>query len=199
MSSFLTYFAALAASATTLGENSSLIAATNGATEAATAATALPGNQLGIEPESSTTEQQAADTWSERPDTATLTKGFSIPTYLPPFPDFIAADLPQTSLTTMTTSAQLGHNPIPAGQHMQSTLNKQQPQQQPQPQPHMRLHAYDSEQKEQQLRREKELAREREQLPRRHLSLPSRNVTVQAGQHAYLPCQVSGRQVNYLD
>ncbi|EDW15878.1 uncharacterized protein LOC6574366 [Drosophila mojavensis] len=184
----------LAASATTLGDNSSLIAATNGATEAATAATALPGNQLGIEPESSTTEQQAADTWSERPDTATLTKGFSIPTYLPPFPDFIAADLPQTSLTTMTTSAQLGHNPIPAGldiddmDSMQSTLNKQQPQSQPQP--HMRLHAYDSEQKEQQLRREKELAREREQLPRRHLSLPSRNVTVQAGQHAYLPCQL---------
>ncbi|TDG48891.1 hypothetical protein AWZ03_004794 [Drosophila navojoa] len=193
MFSFLTYFAALAASATTLGDNSSLIAATNGATEAATVATALPGNQLVIEPESSSTEQQAADTWSERPDTATLTKGFSIPTYLPPFPDFIAADLPQTSLTT---SAQLCHSPIPAGQgiddmdSMQSTLNKQQPQQQQQPQPHMRLHAYDSEQKEQQLRREKELAREREQLPRRHLSLPSRNITVQAGQHAYLPCQL---------
>lgn len=205
MSSFLTYFAALAANASTLGDNSSLIAATNGATDAATAATTLLGNQWGIEPESSTTEQQTADIWSERPDTATLTKGFSIPTYLPPFPDFIAADLPQSSLTTTTTSTMQGHSRIPAGQaiadtdSVQSTPNKQQPQLQPQPQPHMRLHAYDSEQKEQQLRREKQLAREREKLPRPHLSLPSRNVTVQAGQHAYLPCQVSGWQVNYLD
>ncbi|XP_023178899.2 uncharacterized protein LOC111604892 [Drosophila hydei] len=180
----------LAANASTLGDNSSLIAATNGATDAATAATTLLGNQWGIEPESSTTEQQTADIWSEQPDTATLTKGFSIPTYLPPFPDFIAADLPQSSLTTTTTSTMQGHSRIPAGQaiadtdSVQSTPNKQQPQ------PHMRLHAYDSEQKEQQLRREKQLAREREKLPRPHLSLPSRNVTVQAGQHAYLPCQL---------
>ncbi|XP_064552010.1 uncharacterized protein dpr16 isoform X2 [Drosophila montana] len=190
----------LAASASTIGDNSSLIAATNGATEtspASTTATTLLGrvgvNQLAIE--QSTTEQQTVDIWSERPDTATLTKGFSIPTYLPPFPDFIAADLPQTLTTTMPYSR------IPAGHDndtssLQSGLNKQQPhhqlhsQFQFQPQPHMRLHAYDSEQKEQQLRREKQLAREREQLPRRQLSLPSRNVTVQAGQHAYLPCQL---------
>lgn len=195
MSSFLTYFAALAASASTIGDNSSLIAAANGATDtspASTTATTLLGrvgvNQLTIE--QSTTEQQtAADIWSERPDTATLTKGFSIPTYLPPFPDFIAADLPQTLTTTMP------HSRIPAGQDndansLQSGINKQL-HSHSQPQPHMRLHAYDSEQKEQQLRREKQLAREREQLPRRQLSLPSRNVTVQAGQHAYLPCQVS--------
>ncbi|XP_032289722.1 uncharacterized protein dpr16 isoform X2 [Drosophila virilis] len=184
----------LAASASTIGDNSSLIAATNGATDtnpAFTTATTLLDrvgvNQLAIE--QSTTEQQtAADIWSERLDTATLTKGFSIPTYLPPFPDFIAADLPQTLTTTMP------HSRIPAGQDndansLQSGLNKQL-HSQSQPQPHMRLHAYDSEQKEQQLRREKQLAREREQLPRRQLSLPSRNVTVQAGQHAYLPCQL---------
>lgn len=205
MSSFLTYFAALAASGATIGDNATLIAAATGrATAAAAAATAattttattlLAGmvNQLVIEEEaeSTTAGRQTSDVWSERPDTATLTKGFSIPTYLPPYPDFIAADLPQTALTTTSTSmSNMAHRGIPAGQDhdvKDSPLDKPQPQLQP----HMRLHAYDSEQKEQQLRRQKQLARERELLPRRQLSLPSRNVTVQVGQHAYLPCQVS--------
>ncbi|EDV94794.1 GH17698 [Drosophila grimshawi] len=151
----------------------------------------LDSNQLAIE--ESTTETQTLDTWSERPDTATLTKGFSIPTYLPPYPDFIAADLPQRTQTTSTmtmtmTMATMMHNRTPTGigndtSPMQSNLSQQQ-------QPHMRLHAYDSELKAQQLQREKQLALEREQLPRRQLSLPSRNVTVQAGQHAYLPCRL---------
>ncbi|KAH8312781.1 hypothetical protein KR044_012920, partial [Drosophila immigrans] len=150
-------------------------------------------------------DEQTVDIWSERPDTATLTKGFSIPTYLPPFPDFIPADLPQTTVTSTVP-----HTKLPSGSDntntnsnsngngnsesngnvnvndigsMQSLPNKQQPQQ-------PRLHAYDSEKKEQELRRAKQLARERQQLPRRQLSLPSRNVTVQLGQHAYLPCQL---------
>lgn len=173
----------LSASAAFLGDNSTLIAITN--RETVTVPTRVDGmqsNQVTIE--ESTTEDQTADIWSERPDTATLTKGFSIPTYLPPFPDFIPADLPQTVTTTMP------HTRIPTSNDndpgsMQSSSNKQQPQQ---PQP--RLHAYDSEKKAQELRREKQLARERQQLPRRQLSLPSRNVTVQVGQNAYLPCQL---------
>ncbi|XP_034485800.1 uncharacterized protein LOC117790454 [Drosophila innubila] len=180
----------LSASAAFVGDNSTLISVTNRVTATSpppmtTMADGIQSNQVTIE--QSTTEEQTADIWSERPDTATLTKGFSIPTYLPPFPDFIPADLPQTMPTTMP------HTRVPTGNDndpdsMQSSPNKQQPQQFQQPQP--RLHAYDSEKKAQELRREKQLAHERQQMPRRQLSLPSRNVTVQAGQHAYLPCQL---------
>ncbi|KAM8703594.1 hypothetical protein ACLKA7_008248 [Drosophila subpalustris] len=199
MSSFLTYFAALSASAAFVGENSTLIAVSSRETVTApmTMADGMQSNQVTVE--RSTTEEQTAEMWSEseRPDTATLTKGFSIPTYLPPFPDFIPADLPQTTLTLTTTMSphetRVVHPWTPSGS-MQSSPNKQQPQQphqpQTQPQPQPRLHAYDSEKKAQELRREKQLARERQQMPRRQLSLPSRNVTVQAGQHAYLPCQL---------
>ncbi|KAH8359564.1 hypothetical protein KR093_007406, partial [Drosophila rubida] len=151
--------------------------------------------------EQGTTDGQTVDIWSERPDTATLTKGFSIPTYLPPFPDFIPADLPQTTLTSTMprskgpTASENSDNSDDGNLNvigsMQSFPNKQQPQQtQQQQQPQPRLHAYDSEKKEQELRRAKQLARERQQLPRRQLSLPSRNITVQAGQNAYLPCQL---------
>ncbi|XP_062124245.1 uncharacterized protein LOC133837484 [Drosophila sulfurigaster albostrigata] len=188
----------LSASATLLGDNSTLIAETNRATVTAAAATTslleaggMRGNQVTIE--QATTDEQTVDIWSERPDTATLTKGFSIPTYLPPFPDFIPADLPQT---TVTSTAAVAHTNLPTGSgensnsnnnvnnigSMQSFPNKEHSQ--------PRLHAYDSEKKEQELRRAKQLARERQQLPRRQLSLPSRNITVQVGQNAYLPCQL---------
>ncbi|KAH8416973.1 hypothetical protein KR222_000577, partial [Zaprionus bogoriensis] len=178
-------------------ENSTLIAISNG-----------PGPdtmpELDVTIEESTTEEQTADIWSARPDTATLTKGFSIPTYLPPFPDFIAADLPETGATTSTmehnsSGSSGGNSGFPAGAGAvagdtsvpSSSSNVQQPHTQSQSSPtHTRLHAYDSEKKEQQLRREKQLARERQLQPRRALSLPPRNVTVQAGQHAYLPCQL---------
>lgn len=188
MPSFLTYFVALAAS-TGFPENSTLIAVTNGA-----GAVAGTTPEVDVTIEESTTAEQAADIWSALPDTATLTKGFSIPTYLPPFPDFIAADLPETTRTT--TGLTMRHGTAPAGNgadtvSMPEFANKEQPQAPSQSQPNMRLHAYDSEKKEQQLRREKQLARERQLQPRHRLSLPPRNVTVQAGQHAYLPCQVS--------
>lgn len=187
MPSFLTYFAALSASAGFI-ENSTLIAVTNGAGTTP---------EVDVTIEESTTVEQVADIWSALPDTATLTKGFSIPTYLPPFPDFIAADLPETTRTT--TGLTMRQGTVLMGNDadtvsMPEFANKdEQPQapSQSQSQPNMRLHAYDSEKKEQQLRREKQLARERQLLPRRQLSLPPRNVTVQAGQHAYLPCQVS--------
>lgn len=186
MPSFLTYFVALAAS-TGFTENSTLITVTNVATGAGTTP------EVDVTIEESTTAEQTADIWSALPDTATLTKGFSIPTYLPPFPDFIAADLPETTRTT--TGLTMRHGTVPAYSadtvSMPEFANKEQPQAPSQSQPNMRLHAYDSEKKEQQLRREKQLARERELQPRRQLSLPPRNVTVQAGQHAYLPCQVS--------
>lgn len=187
MPSFLTYFVALAASAGVI-ENSTLIAVTNGAAGAGTTP------EVDVTIEESTTAEQTADIWSALPDTATLTKGFSIPTYLPPFPDFIAADLPETTRTT--TGLTMRPGTVPAGNgadtlSLPEFANKEQAQAPSQLQPNMRLHAYDSEKKEQQLRREKQLARERQLQPRRQLSLPSRNVTVQAGQHAYLPCQVS--------
>lgn len=190
MPSFLTYFAALSASAGFI-ENSTLIAVTNGAAGAGTTP------EVDVTIEESTTVEQVADIWSALPDTATLTKGFSIPTYLPPFPDFIAADLPETTRTT--TGLTMRQGTVPMGNDadtvsMPELANKEEQPRTPshsQSQPNMRLHAYDSEKKEQQLRREKQLARERQLLPRRQLSLPPRNVTVQAGQHAYLPCQVS--------
>ncbi|XP_017846342.1 uncharacterized protein LOC108602701 isoform X2 [Drosophila busckii] len=172
----------LAATAPQIGNNSTLITAT--ATQKATA----------IEIESTTREQQLADIWSERPDTATLTKGFSIPTYLPPFPDFIAADLPHTLTATTTAAAAIHKRPAAGEEDNADAANEQQPQYQPQP----RLHAYDSEQKELQLRRQKQLALEREQLPRRQLSLPPRNVTVQSGQSAYLPCQHSNKPLSWV-
>ncbi|XP_034132261.1 uncharacterized protein LOC117586353 [Drosophila guanche] len=139
-------------------------------------------------------QQQTVDIWSERPDTATLTKGFSIPTYLPPFPDFIPADLPQIQRNTSAwarkpTDGRLMTSNEHPPQLQSPTQGQGQSQSQSQSQP--RLHAYDSEQKELQLRREKELAKEREQLPRRQLSLPPINATVQAGQHAYLPCKLN--------
>uniref|UniRef100_B3P295 GG12638 n=2 Tax=Drosophila erecta TaxID=7220 RepID=B3P295_DROER len=130
------------------------------------------------------------DSWSDRPDTATLTKGFSIPTYLPPFPEFIPADLPHLLRNASSGGTPLTEDNGPSGNPMPSKPNEQ-----------SRLHAYDSEQKAQQLRREKELAKERELLPRRQLSLPPLNATVQAGQHAYLPCKLnqhSGKPLSWV-
>lgn len=189
MASFLKYFAALSVSVGLI-ENSTLIAVTNGAAGAGTTP------EVDVTIEESTTVEQVADIWSALPDTATLTKGFSIPTYLPPFPDFIAADLPETTRTTTGLTMRQGTVPMGNGADtvsMPEFANKEKQPQAPS-QPNMRLHAYDSEKKEQQLRREKQLARERQLLPRRQLSLPPLNVTVQTGQHAYLPCQVSETQ-----
>lgn len=184
--SFLTYFAALAASAAPMGENASLITPPTTRTTTTPLAT---GSHSVLLMGTGTSYQQGEETtimgesWSERPDTATLTKGFSIPTYLPPFPDFIPADLPHLQRNAPAS-------PSPADASPKQT-NEQQFQTQSPSQSQPRLHAYDSEQKELQLRREKELAKERELLPRRLLSLPPLNATVQAGQHAYLPCKVS--------
>ncbi|KAH8418436.1 hypothetical protein KR009_001724, partial [Drosophila setifemur] len=193
--SFLTYFAALAATATTMGENESLITPPT-----RTTTMPLASGSTGVLLMNDGSSQQEEDTtvgesWSERPDTATLTKGFSIPTYLPPFPDFIPVDLPH-----LQRKASPNPGAVDAGQH---PSDEQPPliQNRFQSQLQTRLHAYDSEQKEQQLRREKELAKEREMLPRRQLSLPPLNATVQAGQHAYLPCKLnqhSGKPLSWV-
>ncbi|KAH8330310.1 hypothetical protein KR067_001084 [Drosophila pandora] len=194
--SFLTYFAALAASAAPMVENASLITPPTTRTTTTPLAT---GSHSVLLMGTGTSFQQGEETtimgesWSERPDTATLTKGFSIPTYLPPFPDFIPADLPHLQRNTPAT-------PSPADASPKQT-NEQQFQTQSPSQSQPRLHAYDSEQKELQLRREKELAKERELLPRRPLSLPPLNATVQAGQHAYLPCKLnqhSGKPLSWV-
>ncbi|XP_017145079.1 uncharacterized protein LOC108157494 [Drosophila miranda] len=203
--------APLAASAAPMGENASLIAPTT-ASPTITMATAVAvsgvegtamrlrggGIRTAAYQEATSVEQQqqqTGDNWSERPDTATLTKGFSIPTYLPPFPDFIPADLPQIQRNASAWSrSPTDGRLMPSNEHppqSQSPAQGQSSQSQSQSQSQPRLHAYDSEQKELQLRREKELAKEREQLPRRPLSLPPMNATVQAGQHAYLPCKLN--------
>lgn len=182
-SSFLTYFAALASAATPIGENASLITPPTSRTTTLTVATGSAGSHVLMLSDAQRQQQEdeettVGDSWSDRPDTATLTKGFSIPTYLPPFPDFIPADLPHllrnASAREPPTDGSRSGSPAMASSEQS------------------RLHAYDSEQKAQQLRREKELAKERELLPRRLLSLPPLNASVQAGQHAYLPCKVSG-------
>ncbi|XP_017119905.1 uncharacterized protein LOC108141181 isoform X1 [Drosophila elegans] len=184
--------APLAATATPM-ENASLIAppATGTTTMALdTGSTGSPVLMLG-DGQQELEDTTVLDSWSDRPDTATLTKGFSIPTYLPPFPEFIPADIPhrqQNATPGAPVSVQPADN-SPSGSAM------------PSPNEQSRLHAYDSEQKAQQLRREKELAKERELLPRRQLSLPPLNATVQAGQHAYLPCKLnqhSGKPLSWV-
>ncbi|XP_016983305.2 uncharacterized protein LOC108047576 [Drosophila rhopaloa] len=180
--------APLAATATPM-ENASLITPPATGTSTMAVGSGSTGSPLlmlgdGLQEQEDTT---VLDSWSDRPDTATLTKGFSIPTYLPPFPEFIPADLPhlqQNASFGVVHSADI----TPSGSATPS--NEQ-----------SRLHAYDSEQKAQQLRREKELAKERELLPRRQLSLPPLNATVQAGQHAYLPCKLnqhSGKPLSWV-
>ncbi|KAH8295242.1 hypothetical protein KR018_009092, partial [Drosophila ironensis] len=188
--SFLTYFAALAATAAPMDENALLI------TPPTTRATTIPlatgsakvlmiGDGSDQQWRESTTS--VVESWSERPDAATLTKGFSIPTYLPPFPDFIPADLPHLQRNAIPRLVDA--SPSPSNEQQTPTLSQP------------RLHAYNSEQKEMQLRREKELAKERELQPRRQLSLPPLNTTVQSGQHAYLPCKLnqhSGKPLSWV-
>ncbi|XP_017031228.1 uncharacterized protein dpr16 [Drosophila kikkawai] len=190
--------APLASAATPVGENASLITPPTSGTTTLTVATGPTGSHVLMLSEAQARREQqedeettAGDTWSDRPDTATLTKGFSIPTYLPPFPDFIPADLPHLRRNTSGREPSPPANPDISRSGSPAMPSSEQ----------SRLHAYDSEQKAQQLRREKELAKERELLPRRLLSLPPLNATVQAGQHAYLPCKLnqhSGKPLSWV-
>ncbi|TMW46788.1 hypothetical protein DOY81_008132, partial [Sarcophaga bullata] len=106
-----------------------------------------------------------------------LTKGFSIPTYLPPFPVFAVADLPAylNTVSTTTTESPSNHLRPSDGYDLSSQeyllyfdnlsdhqLTGQQLQQ------HRKL---------QNLRRNSSMA-----------ALP--NITVQVGNHAYLPCHI---------
>ncbi|KRK02656.1 uncharacterized protein LOC6535365 isoform X3 [Drosophila yakuba] len=179
--------APLAATATPM-ENTSLISSpARGTTTMESAGS--PVLMLGNDQQQQEDDTTVVDPWSDRPDTATLTRGFSIPTYLPPFPEFMPADLPHM-LRNASSKAAHPADISPSGGPMPSKPNEQ-----------SRLYAYDSEQKAQQLRREKELAKERELLPRRQLSLLPLNATVQAGQHAYLPCKLnqhSGKPLSWV-
>ncbi|XP_023036082.1 uncharacterized protein LOC6651382 [Drosophila willistoni] len=200
--------APLAADAAPLGDNATLI--TTATTTAATSMMAttmvelqldlrLNTNQVGIgqmgttlagddeeqhQPQQQGQRQTTGDIWSETLDTATLTKGFSIPTYLPPFPEFIPADLPQRLTNATATRTDHGSK---EEKRNESDLGNGKPISN---EPQSRLHAYNSEQKELQLKREKQLAKERASGHQRQLSLPPLNASVQAGQHAYLPCQL---------
>ncbi|XP_036341000.1 mucin-5AC-like [Rhagoletis pomonella] len=83
------------------------------------------------------------------PPSDVLLKGFSIPTFLPPFPAFAMADLPSYTMTP--TSA-------PAAELADS-------------QNQLYLAAY------------------QQNAPLHNLSMPAVNITVQMGNHAYLPCK----------
>ncbi|XP_061388423.1 serine-rich adhesin for platelets-like, partial [Musca vetustissima] len=105
-----------------------------------------------------------------------LTKGFSIPTYLPPFPVFAVADLPAylNTVSSTTTEAPSNHHMSP--DDMSSLENL------------LFFDNSDDQQKQQLLRRRQQ--HRKLQIPRRNSSLVGpNNVTVQEGSHAYLPCR----------
>uniref|UniRef100_A0A1I8NE58 Ig-like domain-containing protein n=1 Tax=Musca domestica TaxID=7370 RepID=A0A1I8NE58_MUSDO len=105
-----------------------------------------------------------------------LTKGFSIPTYLPPFPVFAVADLPAYLNTVSSTTTEAP----PSNHHMSpddmSSLEN--------------LLFFDNGDDQQQNRRRLQQHRKL-QIPRRNSSfVGANNVTVQEGSHAYLPCRI---------
>uniref|UniRef100_A0A1I8PCP1 Ig-like domain-containing protein n=1 Tax=Stomoxys calcitrans TaxID=35570 RepID=A0A1I8PCP1_STOCA len=105
-----------------------------------------------------------------------LTKGFSIPTYLPPFPVFAVADLPAylNTVSTTTTEAPSNHHMSP--DNMSSLEN---------------LLYFDNIGGSDQEQLQRRYQHRKLQIPRRNSSLAgANNVTVQEGNHAYLPCRI---------
>ncbi|XP_065371893.1 uncharacterized protein LOC135963828 [Calliphora vicina] len=97
-----------------------------------------------------------------------LTKGFSIPTYLPPFPVFAVADLPAylNTISTTTTESPTSNLRPSDGYAANSQENLLYFDNLPDHQ----LHG--------------------QQISKRNTSMASANVTVQVGSHAYLPCHI---------
>ncbi|XP_054725208.1 uncharacterized protein LOC129235410 [Anastrepha obliqua] len=87
------------------------------------------------------------------PPSDVLIKGFSIPTFLPPFPSFAMADLPAYKLAPTSLAA------------VTPTVSTD-------PQDQLYLAAY------------------QQNALRLNLSMPTMNITVQMGNHAYLPCNI---------
>ncbi|KAH8359518.1 hypothetical protein KR093_007352, partial [Drosophila rubida] len=113
-----------------------------------------------------------------------LTKGFSIPTFLPPFPVFAAADLPAYRAAAAAAEAAAAAVAAAAAAAAASTMASEtvtlSPEQQRQ-QMFNEQHSY--------------LASHNGQLepgqqPRKNLTMPVLNITAQMGNHAYMPCQI---------
>lgn len=113
-------------------------------------------------------------------NTDSLTKGFSIPTFLPPFPVFAAADLPAyraAAAEAEAAAAAAAAASTPATETT-VTLSPEQQRQQMFNEQHSYLASHNGELLP-------------GQLPRKNLTMPVLNITAQMGNHAYMPCQVS--------
>lgn len=112
-----------------------------------------------------------------------LTKGFSIPTFLPPFPVFAAADLPAyraaaDAAAEAAAAAEAEAAKAAAASSEAVTISPEE----------QRRRTY-TEQKSY-LAANRGVGSEGVGL-RRNLTMPVLNLTAQMGNHAYMPCQVS--------
>lgn len=113
-----------------------------------------------------------------------LTKGFSIPTFLPPFPVFAAADLPAYRAAAAAAAAAEAAAAAAAAAAASTaaaetvTLSPEQQRQQMFNEQHSYLASHNGQLLP-------------GQQPRRNLTMPVLNITAQMGNHAYMPCQVS--------
>ncbi|KAH8357175.1 hypothetical protein KR084_006863 [Drosophila pseudotakahashii] len=109
---------------------------------------------------------------------SSLTKGFSIPTFLPPFPVFAAADLPAyRAAADAAEAAKLAAEAARAEEQAAKTSSEavtMSPEEQRR-QTFNEQHSY--------------LAAHREGAAR-NLTMPVLNITAQMGNHAYMPCQI---------
>lgn len=116
-----------------------------------------------------------------------LTKGFSIPTFLPPFPVFAAADLPAYRAAAAAAAAEEAAAAAKAAAAAAAaastvasetvTLSPEEQRQQMFNEQHSYLASHNGQ-------------LEPGQLPRKNLTMPVLNITAQMGNHAYMPCQI---------
>ncbi|XP_032596454.1 serine-rich adhesin for platelets [Drosophila grimshawi] len=112
-----------------------------------------------------------------------LTKGFSIPTFLPPFPVFAAADLPAYRAAADAAEAAAAAVAAEAAAAASTltpetvTLSPEQQRQQMFNEQHSYLASHNG-------------ALLPGQQPLRNLTMPVLNITAQMGNHAYMPCQI---------
>ncbi|XP_017111245.1 uncharacterized protein LOC108135144 isoform X1 [Drosophila elegans] len=113
-----------------------------------------------------------------------LTKGFSIPTFLPPFPVFAAADLPayraaadaaEAAKLAAEAEAEAAKRAASASSEAVTMSPEEQRRQM-----YNEQHSY--------LTAHREAGKGAG--PRRNLTMPVLNITVQMGNHAYMPCQI---------
>ncbi|XP_017041187.1 la-related protein 1 isoform X2 [Drosophila ficusphila] len=117
-----------------------------------------------------------------------LTKGFSIPTFLPPFPVFAAADLPAyraaadaaeaAKLAAEAAAAEAARKTAAAASSEAVTMSPEEQRRQNFNEQHSYLAAH------------REAAEGAGTALRRNLTMPVLNITAQMGNHAYMPCQI---------